>query len=137
MATKIRSKGTVLQMSISAVYTTIPALIDISISGAKSEVADTTSLDGGTEMTAIPNGNTTRATITANGFYDPVDSTIVAFIALKSAVPPVATNFKVIRTNTALTATVWSGVGFGFDENYSLSDAAKCTYTIETSGAPA
>ena len=98
---------------------------------------DTTSLDGGTEMTAIPNGNTTPATITANAFYDPLDSTIVAFIALKSATPPVATNFKIVRTDASNTATVWSGVGFGFDENYSLSDAAKCTYTVETSGAPA
>jgi hypothetical protein len=121
-------------MEISAVYTTIPSLIDISLSGHASEVADTTSLDGTQYTTSIPNGNTKGPTITANAFYDPDDTTHQAFIAKLAT--PVATNFKLTRTDATPLATIWSGVGFGFDENYSLADAAKCTFTINTSGAP-
>jgi hypothetical protein len=134
MATKIKSKGCSLKQSISAVYTVIPSLIDISVSGEKSMTADTNALDGGQFGTKIPNGTTEPATITATGFYDPDDSTITAFAALLAT--PVATNFKVSYTDSTPTEHVYSGVGFGFDKQVSLLDAVKCTYTIETSGAP-
>ena len=134
MATKIKSKGCSLKQSITAVYTVIPSLIDISVSGEKSQTADTTSLDGTQYGTKIPNGTTDPPTITANGFYDPDDSTITAFAALLPT--PVATNFKVSYTDATPTEAIYSGVGFGFDKNVSLADAVKCTYTIETSGPP-
>lgn len=134
MANKIKSKGTVLAQEISAVYTAIPNLIDISISGEKSQTMDTTSLDGSQFMTKAPNGNTETPTITANGFYDPDDSTITAFHALTAT--PVATNFKATYTDTTPYSRIYSGVGFGIDKSVSLSDAVKMTLTIETSGAP-
>lgn len=134
MANKIKSKGTVLQQEISAVYTTIPSLTDISISGQKSQTMDTSSLDGSQYMTKAPNGWSDPPTITANGFFDPDDTTQTAFAALIAT--PVATNFKVTYTDTTPTSHIYSGVGFGFDKSISLSDAVKCSYTIETSGAP-
>jgi len=134
MAAKIKSKGTVLAQEISAVYTTIPNLIDITISGEKSQTMDTHSLDGSQFMTKAPNGNSEPATITANGFYDPDDTTITAFHALTAT--PVATNFKITYTDSTPYSRIYSGVGFGIDKNVSISDAVKMTLTIETSGAP-
>lgn len=134
MANKIKSKGTVLAQEISSVFTTIPSLIDISISGEKSQTMDTTALDGSQFTTKAPNGNTDCATITANGFYDPDDATITAFHALTAT--PVATNFKVTYTDTTPYSRTYSGVGFGIDKSISLNDAVKMALTIETSGAP-
>jgi len=134
MAAKIKSKGTVLAQEISAVFTTIPSLIDISISGEKSETMDTTALDNTQYNTAAPNGKTAPPTITANGFYDPDDTVITAYVAKMAT--PVATNFKITYTDTTPDSDIYSGVGFGFDKNVSLSDAVKCSYEIVTSGAP-
>lgn len=134
MANKIKSKGTVLAQEISAVYTTIPSLTDINISGEKSQTMDTTALDGSQFMTAAPNGNSECATITANGFYDPDDATITAFHALTAT--PVATNFKITYTDNTPYSRIYSGVGFGIDKTISLSDAVKMSLSIVTSGAP-
>lgn len=134
MAAKIKSKGTVLAQSISAVFTTIPSLIDISISGEMSETFDTNALDGTQFKTYGPNGDTEPPTITANGFYDPDDTVITAFHSLTES--PVATNFRITYTDTTPYARTYSGVGFGIDKNIALSDAVKCSYTIKTSGAP-
>lgn len=134
MANKIKSKGTSLLQEISAVYTAIPQLIDINISGEKSETMDTHSLDGGQFKTKAPNGNSDPPTITANGFYDPDDATITAFHALTGT--PVATNFKITYTDGTPYSRIYSGVGFGIDKTVSISDAVKMALTIETSGAP-
>ena len=134
MAAKIKSKGTVLAQEINAVYTTIPSLIDISISGEKSQTMDTTALDNSQFTTKAPNGNTDPPTITANGFYDPDDTVITAFHALTAS--PVATNFKITYTDTTPYSRTYSGVGFGIDKTVSLNDAVKMSLTIETSGAP-
>jgi len=134
MANKIKSKGTVLAQEISAVYTTIPNLTDISISGEKSETMETSSLDGTQFHTKAPNGWTAVPTITANGFYDPDDATITAFHALTAT--PVATNFKITYTDSTPYSRIYAGAGFGIDKSISLADAVKMTLTIETSGAP-
>lgn len=134
MANKIKSKGTVLAQEISAVFTTIPSLIDISLSGEMAETFDTNALDGTQYKTYAPNGDTETATITANGFYDPDDATITAFHSLVAT--PVATNFKVTYTDTTPYSRTYAGAGFGIDKNISLSEAVKATYTIKTSGAP-
>lgn len=134
MAAKIKSKGTVLAMEISAVFTTIPSLIDINISGEKSEVMDTTALDNSQYNTSAPNGKSAPPTITASGFYDPDDTVITAFHALIPT--PVATNFKITYTDSTPYSRTYSGVGFGIDKTVSLSDAVKCNYEIVTSGAP-
>ncbi len=136
MAAKIKSKGTALLMSIDAVYTAIPQLISISISGEKSQTMDTTTLDAASAfMTKAPNGFSDPCTISAEGLYDPADAVHAAFIALIAA--PVATNFKLTYADAAPTSAIYSGAGFGCDKNVALADAVKATFTIETSGAPA
>lgn len=134
MATKVKSKGTSLLMSISAVYTAIPLLKSISISGAESQTYNSTTLDGSVYETNDPTGYTTAPTISAEGFRDPDDTTQAAFIALLAA--PVATNFKVTYVDTTPLSEIYSGTGFGFDTTVAMSDGLACSYKIQTSGAP-
>jgi hypothetical protein len=130
----LKSKGTVFAISITAVYTAIPNLQGINLSGEMTEVFDTTVLSGSAYKTKAPSGYTNTTTITAEGFYDPDDTTIVAFEALLAT--PVATNFKVTYTDTTPTEDIYSGVAFGLDKTISPADGIKCSYTVETSGAP-
>jgi len=134
MANKIKSKGTALLMSIASVYTAIPQLKSISISGEKSEVFENTTLDGSAFKTKSPTGYVDPASISADVFYDPQNAVHAAFIALIAA--PVATNFKVTFADAGPTSVVYSGVGFGFDKSASPADGLSGTMTIETSGAP-
>jgi hypothetical protein len=134
MATKIKSKGTALLMSISAVYTAIPMLKSISISGAQSQTYNSSTLDGVVYETNDPTGYTTAPTITADVYRDPDDTVQTAFIALLAA--PVATNFKVTYVDATPKEEVYSGTGFGFDTSVALSEGLSCSYTIQTSGTP-
>jgi hypothetical protein len=131
---KIKSKGTVLAMSISAVATAIPQLKSISLSGEKSETFDSTTLDGVAFKTKAPTGYVEPHAITAEGFFDPDDTVIAAFIALVAA--PVATNFTVTYTDTSPSSDTYSGVGFGADISVAMADGVSISYSIETSGAP-
>jgi hypothetical protein len=131
---KIKSKGTVLAMTISAVATAIPQLKSISLSGEKSETFDTTTLDGVAFKTKAPTGYVEPHAISAEGFYDPDDAVITAFIALVAA--PVATNFTITYTDTTPASRIYSGVGFGADISVAMADGVSISYSIETSGAP-
>lgn len=136
MASKVKSKGTALLMSISAVYTAIPMLKSISISGAQSQTYNGSTLDqSGAYEINDPNGYTSAPTISADGFRDPDDTTQQAFIAL--LVTPVATNFKVTYTDGTPLSEVYSGTGFGFDTTAQMAEGLACTYNIQTSGNPA
>lgn len=136
MATKVKSKGTALLMSISSVYTAIPLLKSISVSGAASETFDARTLDqSGTYGLFQPNGFTSAPTIAADGFRDPDDTTQQAFIAL--LLTPVETNFKVTYTDGSPLSEVYAGAGFGFDTTAAMADGLACSYSIQTSGDPA
>lgn len=134
MANKVKSKGTALLMEISAVYTAIPLLKSISISGEKSTTYDSTVLDGPVHMTKDPSGYSEAPTIAADGFYDPDDTVQLAYIALMSA--PVETNFKVTYVDATPTSVIYACTGFGFDRTAAMTDGLACSYSIETSGTP-
>lgn len=134
MASKIKSKGTSLLMSITGTYTAIPSLTSLTISGEKSMKYDSTVLGGGTFKTYDPTGYTEPCSISAGVFWDPADTVHVAFRALIAT--PVATNFKVTYADTAPTSEIYSGTAFGMDKDVQKDNAVTATLTIETSGAP-
>lgn len=134
MANKIKSKGTALLIDIASTYTAIPQLTSISVSGEKTETFDATTLDSGTHKKKEPTGYVDTPTISADGFYDPDDTTIQAFEALVAT--PAANNFKITYTDATPTSHVYAGAGYGLDKTVAPADGVKCSYTIETSGAP-
>lgn len=134
MATRIKSKGTALLMSIAAVYTAVTGLKSLTLAGEKSETFPSHTLDGTVFKTKDPTGYADPCTISADVFYDPDDTVHAAFIALIAA--PVATNFKVTYVDATPLSAIYSGVGFGFDKTATPADGLSGTMTIETSGAP-
>ena len=134
MANKIKSKGTALLMSIASVYTAVPQLKSLSITGEKSETFDANTLDGTAHKTKAATGYVEPCTINADVFYDPQNAVHAAFIALIAA--PTPTNFKVTYADAGPTSVVYSGVGFGFDRTASPADGLSGSMTIETSGTP-
>lgn len=136
MATKIRSKGTALLMEISSVYTAIPLLKSISISGAKSITYPSTTLDGEVYETHDGTGFTSAPVISAEGFRDPDDTVQAAFISKLAVSPPVATNFKVTYVDATPLSEIYSGTGYGFNTTVAMSDGLACSYEIQTSGTP-
>jgi hypothetical protein len=138
MANKVRTKGTVLQMEISSVYTTIPQVKNLSLSGEQATSYETVTLDQsgahtGRELT----GYTTPLTISGEMFLDPQDATHAAYAALLTA--PVTTNFKVVYVDDDTTPTedIYVGNGFTLDKTIDPSDGLSAPFSIETSGAPA
>lgn len=134
MANKVKSKGTSLLMEIASVYTAIPNLKSLSITGIKSETFASETLDGTAFKTKDPTGYVEPATISAEVFRDPDDTVHQAFIAKAAA--PAANNFKVTYADATPLSEIYSGVGFGYDTTAAPADGLTSTFTIETSGAP-
>lgn len=133
MANKIPGKGTALLMEISSVYTAIPQIASISISGEKAETVDTTTLDGGAMKTKANTGYVDTATISGELLYDPDDTVHAAFIAKVRAAG--TNNFKVTYTDATPTNEIYAGLGLGFDKTIAANDVVRGSFTIETTGA--
>ncbi len=131
---KVKSKGTALLQSISAVYTAIAQLTSIDVSGEKSETTETVTLDGPAHKTKDPTGYIDTATIKADVLWDPALAGHDAFQDLVRA--PVPTNFKVTYADSGPTSEIFPGVGFGVDKKSSPGDMLQASIEIETSGTP-
>lgn len=127
---KVASKGT----TVSVGGTALAGIKSVSVSGAKSETIDVSSLDAteaGKEK--IPSGFSETATISVEVFRDEDDtgfSTVQALIA-----DPAETTVTIAWPNG--TTEVYTGIGFGFDTSAAPGDALSGTITIETTGDPA
>ncbi len=107
MAVKYSGKGTQLQLSISAVYTTIPCIDSINSPPTKPQTVDTTALDTGVGMEHRPTGYADGGMCTGSAFVDPQDTTQKALLALLAA--PVISSWKIIWSDVGVTAWPFSG----------------------------
>lgn len=135
MAAKTPGKGTALLMSISAVYTAVPQMINIDVSGEESQTFNGRTLDGNVHSDMPPTGYVSNPTIGGEFFYD---SGNVVHQAIKTAMraPPASTNFKITDVATAPLSTIWAVTGIGMDEKYATDDGVKATLKLQTSGNP-
>ncbi len=134
MANIVKSKGTSLLMEISSVYTAVPQLKSVSLSGEQSTTFEAKLLDGSTFVKQIADGYANPCTISAEVYYDPDDTVHAAFIA--KIATPVDTNFKVTYADATPLSAVYLGTGFGFDKTATPGDGLSGTMNIQTSGAP-
>jgi len=134
MANKVKSKGTALLMEISSVYTAIPSLKSVSLTGIQSETWEYKVLDGNAAISHSQTGYVQVATISAEVFRDPDDTVHQAFLAKCYA--PVDTNFKVTYADATPLSEIYVGVGFGMDTTAAPADGLSSSLTIQTSGAP-
>lgn len=134
MANIVKSKGTSLLMEIASVYTAVPNLKSVSLSGEASRTFPVELLDGSTFLRNVADGYSTPCTISADVYYDPDDTVHIAFIA--KIATPVDTNFKVTYADATPLSAIYPGTGFGFDKTATPGDGLSGTMTIVTSGAP-
>lgn len=135
MTAKLKSKGTVLAVSISAVYTAIPQIISIDKSGEADETFDSRTLDGAAALTKAPTGFYAPPTISTEFFYDAADTTH-AFLKTTMRTPAnLPVNVKLTYTDAGPVSEVWSCVGIALDEKFAGNDGVKATAKFEMSGA--
>jgi len=142
MATKMKSKGTALFVSLASVYTAIPELEKIDRTGSKTETYEARPLDIGASAYGtqhIQNGYTTPPKITAEGWYDAVNTVHAALLALATvpvAATPFNTNFKITYTNAAPVSEIWAVAGVGFDVNVDGSKGVRFKLDLQCTADP-
>ena len=136
MASKIVSKGTALLMEISSVYTAIPQVTSIDISGEKGETYDSVTLDGGVFKTKNPTGYVEPCTIKFDMFYDMGNVVHQAYTSFVAAPPAAGKNFKVTYADSGPTSVIYPGVTGGIDKKVDPAMGVKASCEVVTSGAP-
>lgn len=138
MATKMKSKGTVLAVSIATVYTAIPLIQTISRSEEKTETYDSRTLDQTNPgLTFDQTGYASPPKFTAKLFYDAANSVHAALKALARtpvAATPFNTNFKMTYTDAGPVAETWAVPGVGWSEEVDGTKGVMATLTLEASG---
>lgn len=134
MASKMKSKGTALLMSIASVYTAIPQIISIDKSGEKAETFDGRTLDGGAGLPKLSTGFVEPPTISGEMFLDQANTVHVAMKALMRT--PVDTNFKITYTDAGPVSEIWLVTAVGISEKMVGNDGVKANFELITSGSP-
>ncbi len=109
MATKRISKGTVLQLSISSVFTTVGQVKKIDFPDDETEFYDGTALDSTDKEDGEPTGFGTPGSMSADLFYDPLDSV----------------HQKLLTSRAAKTKESWQIT----NPNIGATTALKCSFT--------
>lgn len=136
MATKVKGKGTVLQMEISSVYTAIPQVISIDFSGEQSETYNARTLDGSIHDERPSTGYVSNPDISFECFWDSAN-TVHARLKTDMRTPPVAgVNFKHIDVSGTPVTEIWNCTGIGVDVKTVTDEGVKATVTLTTSGNP-
>lgn len=129
---KLIGKGTNLQLTISAVLTTIAQVTDFTVGAQDPEVFETRTLDGGVAVGKQATGYTAQGDITGTLFLDTSNATH-QFIASNSQTPGTTVAGKVIMTDSAELTFTAAAIGMG-DTAISMSDGVKSGFTVKTEG---
>ena len=133
MATKAPSKGSVLQVSISASFTAVSETIDISTSGAGLEFYDSRTLGAGVGLPKDLTGHANGGQVSWSMFWDPADSTHQHLT--DSITTPAKESMKLIFADSGTTEWTWTGITSGGpDVNLTGNDGAKASFTQEVDG---
>lgn len=133
---KNRSKGTVLAVSISSVYTAIPQLISINKTGEASETYQARTLDGTVHSDQPSNGYASNPEITGEMFYDSGNA-VHAFLKTSIRTPPTAgVNVRLTDTASTPLVEIWNVTGMELSEKYATNEGVKADFTFTTSGDP-
>lgn len=131
---KVKSKGTTVGIGAGGGAVSLSGIKSVSVSGAKSETIDVSTLDATDTMKEkIPSGFAEPPTISIEVFRENDDAAFETVNAL--ILTPVATSVSIEWPNG--TTEVYTGIGFGFDSSAAPGDALSGTITIETTGDPA
>lgn len=138
----MKSKGSKLFVSLASVYTAIPDLEKIDRSGSKTQTYQALPLDIGDTLYGAQhhqNGYVDPPKITAEGWYDAVNSTHAALLALATtpvAATPFNTNFKITYTNASPVSEIWAVAGVQFDTMIDGPKGVRFKLDLQCTGDP-
>lgn len=135
MTTKIKSKGTALQMTVAAAYVTIGQVISLDGPSMESETYESDTLDNASA--GIPyseTGRTEGGSVSGELFFDPVDTYHLAMLALLTT--PASMAYNMLFADAATTDWAFTGVGLQFGPKVALADGLKASFSVKLSGIP-
>lgn len=126
-------KGTVLQLEIASVFTTIAQVIEIDVGPQKSETFDADTLDNTSAgMPKDPTGRSSQDDISVTMFYDPALATHQFLTDTIAA--PVKVDGKIIMADSGSSEATFTAAGLSFGATYRMNDGIKANLGIETDG---
>lgn len=131
---KLKGKGSVLQQTISSVLTDVAQVIDIALSGEKSETYDARTLDGGVYLPRELTGFTQPFDLKANLFFDAALAGHQAIVALLTT--PATCVWKLKYSDAGPSNVSFTSSGVGLDQTIVGNDGVKASLTLESTGAP-
>lgn len=133
MANKMRSKGTVLKVTIATVLTAIPQIISIDKTGEEGESYDGRTLDQASPTMQKPStGYVSPPVIGGELFYDSANTVHAAIKTLMRA--PADTVFTLTYTDAGPVVETWTVSTVGWDEKFAGNDGVKASFKLTCSG---
>lgn len=135
MSNKYPSQGVQLQLSISAVFTTIAALVEMNLPEGQVETSETTDINVAHGKTFDTTGLVDAGEFDGTGFMDPAGATITALTGyIKAPTPNALTSWKVIYTDPAPTNWTWSAIVKSFQPMVKMGEFLKFKFGGKVSG---
>jgi hypothetical protein len=132
----VKGKGTQALWEISSVYTAIPQVISIDVSGEKSETYSGRTLDGAVHDAQPSNGYVSNPTIKMELFWDSAHASHAKFKTDMRTPPAAGVNLKLIDVSGTPVTEIWNCTGIGVDVKTVTNEGVKATVTLMTSGNP-
>lgn len=132
---KIKCKGTKLQLLVATVYTDIAQLISLDLPEMESETYESDTLDN--TAAGIPysaTGRTEGGKVSGELFLDPALSIHKTLLGLLTT--PATALWKIIFADTATTAWPFSGAGISLGGSVALKEGLKAKFGIKLDGLP-
>lgn len=131
MAT-MKSKGTVLKMTIASVLTAIPGIISLDKSGEKGESTPIRALDSSAGLPKTQTGFVEPPTISGTLLLDRANPVHVAMYAYMRT--PANNVLNLVYTDTGPVTEAWTAVTLGMDDSFEGSKAVECKFSFELTG---
>lgn len=132
---KIKSKGTALQLSVASVYTTVAQVVSLDGPSMESETYESDTLDNTSAgIPYSPTGRTEGGSVSGELFFDPVLSIHLSMLALLTT--PTTAAWKMLFADSATTDWTFSGAGLQFGPKVALGDGLKASFSIKLDGMP-
>lgn len=134
---KVKAKGSLLKLTISASLTTIAQCTEINIGATANRTIDVECLDdSGVSVEMMNDGAVTQEQVTATILYDPDGAT---HMFLTDSILSGATDFpiagSVVFADATPASTTFSAVGFGFGVGISVKGVTTGNLSITLAGA--
>jgi hypothetical protein len=134
MAT-LRSKGTVLKVTLASVLTPLSQVTSLDLSGSKAESVEVPTLD---DLTAYkPKMNTGLSDggkVAGELYFDPALAAHTNYKTLIDTPPTSPTACAITFANSPVTTCTFSAVGFGLDVSISLKNPVTGKFSMDVSG---